>query len=320
MANDLIQKVDYEVGGRKINLTPGIVKQYLVSGDARAVTNEEVGMFMMMCKSQGLDPFNREAYLIKFGNRPATMITGKDTFTKRANRNPDYEGNEAGIIVINLKSETEYREGSFYLKGQEQLVGGWAKIHRKSRKYADMITVSYDEYEGRKNDGKANSNWATRPATMIRKVALVQALREAFPEDFGGMYTAEEMGVDDTELSNEPVNVKEEQRQATHVDAPPQPATQNTKAQVMQLAREKELMAGEGRGANVESLEKFANEHGISLRGMTEEQAEQLVKLLMEYTPVQEVPEEDIQQVEDVDAEVVNEENTQDPEDDSDPF
>ena len=53
---------------------------------------------------------------------------------------------------------------------------------------------------------------------------------------------------------------------------------------------------------------------------MTEEQAEQLVKLLMEYTPVQEVPEEDIQQVEVVDAEVVNEENTQDPEDDSDPF
>jgi len=28
-------------------------------------------------------------------------------------------------------------------------------------------------------------------ATMIRKVAKVQALREAFPEDFEGMYTAE---------------------------------------------------------------------------------------------------------------------------------
>jgi hypothetical protein len=29
---------------------------------------------------------------------------------------------------------------------------------------------------------------------MIRKVALVQALREAFPEDFGGLYSPEEMG------------------------------------------------------------------------------------------------------------------------------
>ena len=162
--------------------------------------------------------------------------------------------------------------------------------------------------------------WATKPATMIRKVALVQALRDAFPNSLSQMYVAEEVQVDESELPVHEVDVKEEQRQAAHVDAPPQPATQNTKAQVMQLAREKELMAGEGRGANVEALEKFANEHGISLRGMTEEQAEQLVKLLMEYTPVQEVPEEDIQQVEVVDAEVVNEENTQDPEDDSDPF
>jgi hypothetical protein len=29
---------------------------------------------------------------------------------------------------------------------------------------------------------------------MIRKVALVQALREAFPEDLAGMYAAEEVG------------------------------------------------------------------------------------------------------------------------------
>lgn len=29
---------------------------------------------------------------------------------------------------------------------------------------------------------------------MIRKVALVQAWREAFPEDYAGMYSEEEMG------------------------------------------------------------------------------------------------------------------------------
>ena len=29
---------------------------------------------------------------------------------------------------------------------------------------------------------------------MIRKVALVQALREAFPEDYAGLYSPEEMG------------------------------------------------------------------------------------------------------------------------------
>ena len=57
-----------------------------------------------------------------------------------------------------------------------------------------------------------NSQWSKKPATMIRKVALVQALREAFPEDFGGMYSQEEVGVYDlpespveTSLDEQPV-------------------------------------------------------------------------------------------------------------------
>lgn len=33
---------------------------------------------------------------------------------------------------------------------------------------------------------------------MIRKVAQVQALRESFPEDLGGLYTAEEQGYEET--------------------------------------------------------------------------------------------------------------------------
>lgn len=311
--------VKYEANGQQVELSVATVKQYLVSGGGN-VSNQEVMMFMKLCQGQKLNPFTREAYLVKYGNQSASIVVGKDAFTRRAEANPNYKGVKSGVIVVNLNKQIENREGTFYLKGREELVGGWARVSFKDNKDEVFNTVSLDEYIGRKKDGSIQSMWATKPATMIRKVALVQALRDAFPNSLSQMYVAEEVQVDESELPVHEVDVKEEQRQAVHVDAPPQPATQNTKAQVMQLAREKELMAGEGRGANVEALEKFANEHGISLRGMTEEQAEQLVKLLMEYTPVQEVPEEDIQQVEVVDAEVVNEENTQDPEDDSDPF
>lgn len=311
--------VKYEANGQQVELSVATVKQYLVSGGGN-VSNQEVMMFMKLCQGQKLNPFTREAYLVKYGNQSASIVVGKDAFTRRAEANPNYKGVKSGVIVVNLNKQIENREGTFYLKGREELVGGWARVSFKDNKDEVFNTVSLDEYIGRKKDGSIQSMWATKPATMIRKVALVQALRDAFPNSLSQMYVAEEVQVDESELPVHEVDVKEEQRQAAHVDAPPQPATQNTKAQVMQLAREKELMAGEGRGANVEALEKFANEHGISLRGMTEEQAEQLVKLLMEYTPVQEVPEEDIQQVEVVDAEVVNEKNTQDPEDDSDPF
>jgi len=44
------------------------------------------------------------------------------------------------------------------------------------------------------------SSWKTMPATMIRKVPLVQSLREAFPDEFGGMYSPEEMPVDSSAL------------------------------------------------------------------------------------------------------------------------
>ncbi len=37
--------------------------------------------------------------------------------------------------------------------------------------------------------------WASKPATMIRKVAMTHALREAFPSSLGGLYTEDEMQV-----------------------------------------------------------------------------------------------------------------------------
>ena len=37
------------------------------------------------------------------------------------------------------------------------------------------------------------SNWLTKPATMIRKVAVAQALREAFPEEMSALYDQAEM-------------------------------------------------------------------------------------------------------------------------------
>ena len=35
--------------------------------------------------------------------------------------------------------------------------------------------------------------WKEKPKTMIRKVAIVQTFREAFPDELGGLYSEEEM-------------------------------------------------------------------------------------------------------------------------------
>lgn len=182
--------VEYKIGEETVKLSPAIVRNYLVNGDGN-VTDQEVAMFLNLCKYQRLNPFIRDAYLIKFGDQPATIVTSKDAIMKRAMRNPKYAGHQAGIIVQTKQGELEYRLGAFKLPG-EILIGGWAKTYVKGYEVPIEVAVSFEEYAGRKRDGNLNSTWAGKPGVMIRKVALVTSLREAFPEDLQGMYAQEE--------------------------------------------------------------------------------------------------------------------------------
>ena len=183
----------FTVGNDTVTLSPSIVRNYLTNGNG-AVTDQEVNYFVHLCRGQGLNPFLKEIYLIKFGTQPATFVVSKEAFLKRAEANLQYNGSESGIIVLNKDGELIERKGGFFLKDSEQVVGGWAKVYRKDRKYPSDVQVTFEEYAGRTKEGNLNSNWANRPATMIKKVALVQALREAFPNDLNNLYTEEEQG------------------------------------------------------------------------------------------------------------------------------
>lgn len=175
----------------EIELTPDIVRKYLVNGEGK-VTDQEVVMFMGLCKANKLNPFNKDAYLIKYGSQPATMVVSKDVFFKRAIDNPNYDGMKSGIIVLK-DGEIEKREGHIYIKGKEQILGAWCEVFRKDWEHSMYQEVNFDEYAGYKKDGTLNSQWASRPAVMITKVAESTALRKAFTETLQGMYLAEEV-------------------------------------------------------------------------------------------------------------------------------
>lgn len=194
----------FMAGGMEIQLTPEIVRNYLVSGQKENVTMQEVSMFINLCKYSGLNPWLKEAYCIKYGNEPATMVVGKEAFMKRAESDLNYDGFSAGIIIADGEGELLYREGTMYTK-DEAIIGGWAEVWRKDRSHSTRAEVSMEEYAGRKKDGSMNGQWSKKPATMIRKVALVQALREAFPKALGGMYVAEEQGQEEPETTAAPV-------------------------------------------------------------------------------------------------------------------
>lgn len=222
--------ITFKANGEDVKLSPKMIKDYLVAGNGQ-VTDQEVVMFLSLCKFQHLNPFLREAYLIKYGTSPATVVVGKDVLLKRAMRSEKFGGLSAGVIVVNTNNEIEEREGTFVLEG-ENLVGGWAKVLIKDYDVPFYSSVSLKEY----STGK--SNWLTKPATMIRKVAMAQALREAFPEEMSNLYEQEEMGtvkagedaISDIQLDTTPVIAPDEASEVVKVKEPVQKVAEPTQA------------------------------------------------------------------------------------------
>lgn len=171
---------------QEVRLTVKDVRDFLCP----EATEQEATMFMKVCQYQGLNPFLNEAYLVVYGHgdqRNVSIITGKDTFTKRAQRHPEFEGFQAGIVVETVNGGIEEREGT--IKGsKEKLVGGWACVYRRDRRLPFRATADFANF----NTGR--KMWQSMPGVMIRKVALVNALREAFPEDLAGLYDGAERG------------------------------------------------------------------------------------------------------------------------------
>lgn len=188
--------VEYEVNGMSITLSPEIIRKNIEPN----ATDEEIFYFLALCKAEKLNPFVKEAYLIKYKNSPASMVIAKEAFMKRAESNEVYDGFEAGIIVERNNELIELTGG--VKLSDDKIVGGWSRVYRKDRKIPVEIQVAFDEYVQRRNDGSPNKMWTTKPATMIRKVAVAQAMREAFPSSLNNIYTAEEVEVDNPKEVN----------------------------------------------------------------------------------------------------------------------
>lgn len=192
-----------DVAPQNIEFTLQDVKKYFCD----LATDKEAMVFLQLCKSQNLNPWRREAYLIKYdSSKPAQTVVGKDLFTKRAMQHPKFKGFRAGVI-LRRKEDIIEQEGAFTLQG-DALLGGWCEVFLEGYSNPIKTTVSMSEYN------KGQSSWNKIPATMIRKVALVQALREAFPDQLGGLYDESEMGVElaDTQKNkNQIIEVKAEE-------------------------------------------------------------------------------------------------------------
>lgn len=201
--------------GEVIKLDKKTVEQYLANG--QEITNSEFTMFFQLCKVHKVNPFLKEAYLIKYGTSPATIVLDYKVLQQCAEVHPQYKGMKTGILVIDKDGNIKEKTGSYILPN-ETLIAGWCEVLRKDRDCPTKAYAMFDEFKQiNKKTGELNSNWSGKPVFMITKVAKAQALREAFPNMFGSnVYTQEEattfaqnedyININPTEVKNKVTN------------------------------------------------------------------------------------------------------------------
>ena len=137
----------------------------------------ELELFVQVCKRTGLDPFAKQIYAVKNGNKMMTIVS-IDGLRVVAQRTGRYDG----------------REGPEWYTGSEW-VDVWlddappkaARVGVKVRGGGTTwATATWKEF------GSANGTWKKMPSHMLAKVAESHALRAAFPAELSGLYTTEE--------------------------------------------------------------------------------------------------------------------------------
>lgn len=181
MGNEIIEFNDDS--GMPVKFTSQDIRERLCPN----ATDSELALCVELCNRQHLNPFTKEVYLVKYGNAPASIITSYQVFNRRANRQESYGGIKSGVVVMREGQIVKKRGSAVYKQVGEQLLGGWAEVQFKDGKEPAYVELALTDY----STGK--SNWAKMPGVMIEKCAKAGAWRLAYPDEFGGMYTGEEM-------------------------------------------------------------------------------------------------------------------------------
>lgn len=145
-----------------------------------------LGGFFHLCQVTHLDPFKRQIYLVERRGKytPQTSIDG---FRLIRDRSKVYDGDETlwcgpdGVWVdawLDPENPPVAAKFSLYIKGRARPV---------------VAVALWREYVQTKGDGSVTQMWDTKRAHMLAKVAEALAIRKAFPDDTGGLYTDDEM-------------------------------------------------------------------------------------------------------------------------------
>lgn len=146
---------------------------------AAGCSNDELALFLEVCRGSGLNPFMKQIYAIKRGDK-MTVQTGIDGYRLLAARTHELAG------IDDATYDTEEAEHPTWAS-----VTVWRFV--QGHRVPFTAKARWREYAALNKDGNPTSMWAKMPYLMLAKCAEALALRKAFPAELSGVYTAEEM-------------------------------------------------------------------------------------------------------------------------------
>ena len=208
------------------------------SGIEQDVTEAELRAFMHECQRRKLDPFSRQIYLIgRYDKRKGRKVyksqTSIDGFRLIARRAADKSG-----IDYSYEDTIWYdaNGGRYDIWLSNQPPAGAKVVVIRNGCRFDAV-ARFGAYVQLDSHGNTSGQWRNMADVMIAKCAEALALRKAFPEDLGGIYTEEEMAQAD--------NPQRVQGEVVREDAPTPPALRTTCARGDQEWVEAALTAAE---------------------------------------------------------------------------
>ena len=138
----------------------------------------EFEMFVADCNRRGLDPFAKQTYLIKRGNRWQQQ-TSIDGYRLIADRTGKYAGSDEPVFDTEDAGHPNKATVTVW-----KIVNGQRCPFTASARWTEHVALF---------NGKPGDTWERMPYLMLAKCAESAALRKTFPQELSGLYTNEEM-------------------------------------------------------------------------------------------------------------------------------
>ena len=175
----------------------------VLGGAFKEASKDEQLAFITYCANRRLDPVRKQVYFIRYRSGEApSFVTNWEVFIERAQMHPNFDGYENGIVWRIKKGETwTMKRGKpcdYVPDDDHQIAGGWAKVYVKGHKKPVSVEVPFEEMVGMSWDRESRQKvptpmWRDKPTTMSTKTPTSRAMRLAFPDKLGGLYTEHEI-------------------------------------------------------------------------------------------------------------------------------